>query len=138
MNVDDWEIAIKLPHGDIRWIEDGIVAGLPFEGVVETPELSRQVYEGYVACKEASGWPVAVVVLVDRLGNQTAEVRSYWQKVMTPDVFCCCALVSRSFFARAISSFLIGLRKPAVTTRIFTELGPALEWSRSQVRAQRG
>lgn len=135
MNVNDWKVAVQLPHGDIRWIEDGIVAGLPNEGVVETPELSRKVYEGYQSCVEACGRPVAVIVLVDKLGNQTPEVRAYWQKVMQPDVFCCCALVSQSFFARAISSFLIGLRKPGVPTRIFGELAPAVDWGRQQVRS---
>ncbi len=133
LGLDAWEVAVQLPHGRIYRIRPGIVAGLPDDGVVETPELSKLVYEGYVQCTEETGSPVAVVVLVDRLGNQTPEVRAYWASVMNPDVMRCCALVSRSFFARAISSFLIGLRRPAVPTRIFAELDAAIAWAESQL-----
>jgi len=128
-----WDVAVELPHGFIYRIAPGIVAGLPNEGVVETPELSRLVYEGYTRCAEEQGHPVAVVVLVDRLGSQTPEVRKYWAKVMKPDVLNCCALVSSSFFARAISSFFIGLRKPVVPTRIFADMDKAIGWCNEQI-----
>jgi hypothetical protein len=130
---EDWQVAVELPHGRIYWVQPGVVAGLPDEGVVETPQLSALVYDGYRQCVEEAGHPIAVVVLVDRLGNQTPEVRAYWQGVMTPDVMCCCALVSSSFFARAISSFLMGMRKPAVPTQMFATLDQALAWSSEQL-----
>ncbi len=138
IDVKKWEIAVELPHGFIYRIAPGIVAGLPNEGVVETPELSQLVYDGYCRCAEEYGAPVAVVVLVDRLGNQTPEVRAFWQRVMKPDVLRCCALVSSSFFARAISSFLIGMRKPTVPTRIFSSLDEAVAWSRSTLHTVHG
>jgi hypothetical protein len=131
---DDWQVAVELPHGRIYWIQPSIVAGLPDEGVVETPEQSALVYGGYCQCTEEVGHPVAVVVLVDRLGNQTPEVRAYWQEVMKPDVMRCCALVSSSFFARAISSFLMGMRKPVVPTQMFATLDEALTWSSEQLQ----
>jgi len=137
IDVDKWDVAVELPHGVIYRIQPGIVAGLPNEGVVETPELSKLVYEGYEKCAEEVGHPIAIVVLVDRLGSQTPEVREYWQKVMQPDVLCCAALVSRSFFARAISSFLIGMRKPVVPTRIFSTLDPAIEWANQELKSVR-
>ena len=126
---------MDLPHGFIYSIAPGVVAGLPDEGVVETPELSRLVYEGYQRCAEEAGHPIAIVVLVDRLGSQTPEVREYWQEVMRPDVLGCCALVSSSFFARAISSFFIGLRKPRVPTRSFATLDQAVAWAKRHVGA---
>lgn len=131
--MNDWEVAIQLPHGRIYWIRPGVVAGIPDEGVVETPDQSALVYEGYRECAAEAGHPVAVVVLVDRLGDQTPEVRAFWQEVMQPDVLCCCALVSSSFFARAISSFLMGMRKPVVPTQMFATLDQAVEWSNEQL-----
>ncbi len=129
IDIEAWEVAHPLPHGMLYWIRPGIVAAVPDEGVVETPELSATVYEGYTRCAEELGHPIAIVVLVDRLGNQTPEVREYWQQVMQPDVLACAALVSSSFFARAISSFFIGIRKPVVPTRIFGSLEQAVAWS---------
>ncbi len=137
IDVSRWEVAVQLPHGRIYRIQPGIVAGLPDQGVVETPDLSKLVYEGYTQCADEAGHPIAIVVLVDRLGSQTPEVREYWQQVMKPDVLCCAALVSSSFFARAISSFFIGLRKPIVPTRMFKTLDDALEWSNRQLDAVR-
>ncbi len=134
--MEHWDVAVELPHGRIYTIRPGIVAGIPDEGVVETRELSQKVYEGYVECTRELGHPVAVVVLVDRLGDQTPEVRKYWSEVMTPDVMCCCALVSSSFFARAISSFLIGMRPPPVPTKIFATLDQALAWAEDQLPRQ--
>jgi len=125
----NWEVAHALPHGMLYWIRPGIVAAVPDDGVVETPDLSAKVYAGYTRCAEERGHPIAIVVLVDQLGNQTPEVRAYWQKAMKTDVLACAALVSTSFFARAISSFFIGIRKPAVPTQVFGSLEQAVEWA---------
>ncbi len=130
--IDEWTIAVELPHGTIRWVRPGVVIGLPDDGVVETVEQSRKVYEGYARCAQEQGRPVSVVVLVDRLGNQTPEVRSFWQRAMQPDVVSGCALVSGSFFARAISSFFIGLSKPTVPTKMFATLDDAIAWAEQQ------
>ncbi len=133
IDVQAWDEAHTLPHGKLYWIRPGIVAALPDEGVVETPDLSATVYAGYTRLAQELGHPVAIVVLVDRLGDQTPEVRRYWQQVMKTDVLCCAALVSESFFARAISSFFVGISKPEVPTRIFGTLDRAVEWAETHL-----
>lgn len=135
MDIDtsSWELAEQLPHGALHWIEPGIVAAIPNDGVVETPDLSKLVYEGYGRCADSVGHPVAIVVFVDQLGDQTPEVREYWAKVMQPDVLCAAALVCRSFFARAIGSFFMGIRKPIVPTRMFATLDKAITWSHKRL-----
>ena len=135
MDIDatDWEIAEELPHGMLYWVKPGVVAAIPDDGVVETLDLSQLVYDGYCRCAEKVGHPIGIVVFVDRLGDQTPEVREFWAKVMQPDVLCAVALVCSSFFARAVSSFLMGIRRPVVPTRMFATLEQAVAWSRRQL-----
>ena len=134
MEVDTtgWELAEELPHGTLYWAQPAVVIAVPNDGVVETVELSRAVFEGYSRCARTIGRPIGIVVFVDRLGDQTPEVRDFWVNMIQPDVLCAVAMVCRSFFARAIGSFFMGLRKPVVPTRIFATLEEALAWSGEQ------
>ena len=135
MDIDTtaWKVAVDLPHGVLHWIEPGVVAAIPDDGVVETPDLSQKVYDGYAQCAEELGHPIAIVVFVDRLGDQTPEVREFWAKVMQPDVLCAVALVCSSFFARAVGSFFMGIRRPIVPTRMFATLDQGLAWARKRL-----
>ena len=137
MDIDTsgWEVAEELPHGTLFWIRPGIVAAIPDDGVTETPELSQLVYDGYTRCAETFGRPVAIVVFVDRLQDQTSEVRDFWAQVMGRDVLCAAALVCDSFFARAVGSFFTGIKKPVVPTRMFATLGQATSWSQKRLSA---
>lgn len=130
MNIDTsaWEVAETLPHGSLYWLEPGIVAAVPDDGVAESVELSQQVYDGYARCAEAYGRPVAIVVFVDRLSDQSAEVREFWSNVMHRDVLCVVALVCKSFFARAVAGVFMGIRKPVVPTRMFARVEQAVAW----------
>lgn len=130
-----WELAERLPHGALYWVMPGIIAAIPDDGVVETPDLSRLVYEGYSRCAAAYGKPIGIVVFVDQLGDQTPEVRRFWAEVMQQDVLCAVALVCKSLFARAVGSFFMGLRKPAVPTRMFATLEEALAWLRQRLQS---
>ena len=138
MGIDttSWEVAVDLPHGMLYWIEPGVVAAIPDDGVVETPDLSQKVYDGYTQCAQEYGSPIGIVVFVDHLGDQTPEVREFWAKVMQPDVLCAVALVCSSFFARAVGSFFMGIRRPIVPTRMFATLEQGLAWARKRTAPQ--
>ncbi len=135
IDTSGWEIAVNLPHGKLFWIQPGIVAAIPDDGVVETPALSQLVYDGYTQCAQEFERPVAIVVFVDRLSDQTSEVREFWAKVMGRDVLCSAALVCKSFFARAVGSFFMGIKKPVVPTRMFATLDQAITWSKKRLSA---
>jgi hypothetical protein len=128
MDISAWDVARDLPHGFVYWMKPGVIVGWPDDGVVETVDLSQIVWDAYSECAKEFGRPVGCVVFVDRLGDQTADVRAFWQKIMTPDVLCCCALVSTSFFARAITAFFLGMRPPVVPTKMFGSEEDALAW----------
>jgi len=133
LDTTGWELAEQLPHGKLFWLEPGLVAAVPDDGVIETPELARVVYEGYRRCSQVFGRPIAIVVFVDHLGDQTPEVREFWAKIMQPDVLCATALVCSSFFARAVGAFFMGIRKPVVPTRMFPTLDRAVAWSQQRL-----
>jgi len=130
-----WEHFERLPHGELYWIAPGVMVAVPDEGVVEVVSLSQAVYDGYTRAAASVGHPIAVLVYVDRLGDQTPEVRTFWQNVMHPDVVACVALISSSFFARAISSFFIGISGPKVPTKMLGTEESALLWAKERLAA---
>lgn len=133
IDTSGWEQAVDLPHGALFWLEAGIVAAIPDDGVVETPDLSQLVYDGYAKCAKEYERPIGIVVFVDHLGDQTPEVREFWAKVMQPDVLCAVALVCSSFFARAVASLFMGIRRPTVPTRMFATQEKAVAWARERL-----
>lgn len=139
MNVDTagWELAVKLPHGALYWIEPGVVAAVPDEGTVETPELSQTVWDGYKTCADQYGGPIAALVFVDKLTDQTTEVRRFWASVMTTEVLGACSLVCESFLARAVATLFVRLSPPAVPTRLFPNTESARAWGKERLSQAR-
>jgi hypothetical protein len=131
-----WDLAEKLPHGALYWVARSVIVAVPDDGVVETPELAQLVYDGYTRCAQRAGHPIAIVVFVDRLGDQTPQVRQFWTDVMKPDVLCCVALVCASFFSRALGGFFMGFQPPVVPTKMFATMERAVDWSAVRLAAQ--
>ncbi len=138
MDIDtsEWEIAVELPHGALYWVEPGIVAAIPDDGVVETPYQSKLVYDGYCQCAKTFGSPIGIIVFVDRLKDQTPEVREFWAEVMQPEVLCAVAMVCRSFFSRAVATFFMGIRRPIIPMQLFATFDQALGWAHQRVELQ--
>ena len=93
--------------------------------------------QGIIRGREADGASFGLsdaqelVVDISDLRTMTREARAYFTHKDHEEFLYAVALVVRSLVSRAIGNFFLGLNKPAVPTRLFTDDEDALAWLRT-------
>lgn len=111
---------------------------LPNPGYVQTEDGARASLDEFKRLARERGHRHSLIVLVDRVVSQDAGSRRVWSDHMDPGSFCSLALVTSSMLGRAIGSFFLGLRKPAIPTAMFRGLDEAIAWTAEQNQTRGG
>ncbi len=110
-----------------------VLVAIPRAGYVQSSEGARRSLEELYRIARERGRRLAVLILVDRVVSQDADSRRVWQRGLDPELVCCLGLVGSTLLARAIGSFFIGLQRPAVPTRMLSDIDTALRWAQERL-----
>ncbi|MDA1185566.1 MAG: hypothetical protein O2930_13105 [Acidobacteria bacterium] len=135
--LDQWQEVGRNESARYYLAEEGVIVVLPYEDMVDTETSARAAVKLQIDYWKGAGRPGASVVLVDPVGHQEAGARRVYQREIDPEWHTCVALVTSSFFGRAVASVFLGLARPPVPTTMFVDLDAALSWARQQ-NATRG
>jgi len=61
--------------------------------------------------------------------SQTKECRDYYSSAETAQRYTACAIISTSIIGRVLANFYLGLNKPIIPTRFFTDEYTACIWA---------
>ncbi len=123
----------QIRRGARYWVDDeGIIRGRevysePFEldDAIEAVALIRKLADGRKCC---------LLMDITKLKSMAREARAFFTQPAHTEVLYAVALQIGSPFSRAIGNIFLGLNKPALPLRLFTEEGPALAWLRTFLR----
>ena len=122
------EATIK--RGARFYVDDqGIIRGREADGASFGLSDAQEAIE--VIRELAAGRKCGLVVDISDLRTMTREARAYFTHKDHEEFLYAVALVVRSLVSRAIGNFFLGLNKPAVPTRLFTDDEDALAWLRT-------
>jgi hypothetical protein len=121
--------------GSYRRLAKDILLAVPRSGYVQVEGDARRSLDEMNRIAREVGRRQALVVLVDHVRSQDAGSRRVWQREMDRDLVCCLALVTQSLLGRAVASFFVGLRRPAVPTKLFATVDEAVPWCMQQLEA---
>lgn len=139
MNVDTtgWTLIEEGSTGPYYWIQPGIVAGIPYDQTRATLEQSTETHAAFVRFTAAAGFPIGLVAVMDRFGDVSEEVTSFWLERFKPDLVSAIALVTNTLFGQAVSALLLGPRQPPVPIQVFNSPEPAITWMQARVETWR-
>jgi hypothetical protein len=109
------------------WLDArGIVRGVTKAGAVYTRE---DAVEAIRAHRElVAGKQSALLVDISALRSMAREARAYFTAPEHADLFFAVAIVVKSPLGRAVGNFFIGLNRPLMPTRLFTDEADAEAW----------
>lgn len=117
---------------------EGVIVVVPDCDCVDDEDTARQSIRFQRDFWRAQDSPGVAVVLMDRIANQTKGARRVYQDRGGMERIAGFALVSSSAFGRAVASVFMGLTRPPVPTRMFSDLPAALTWARARCVEARG
>ena len=122
---DEWYETLT---GRLRLREDGIIESRSKYGTVETLESAKQ---NLVAIQTLSRGQLPRRLLLDFAGllSMKAEAREFWTE--NPNVALAVdklAILISSHISQVLGNVLIGLTRPAMPVRLFTDEAQALAW----------
>lgn len=135
IDVSAWRPVSTTDNATLYEIEPGILAIVPHEGAVDTAETAAQSVEAQHAHWRAARRRGGAVVFMDRVRDSQAGARRVYGELPDPRWITGYALVGGTVFGRAVASVFIGLSKPSRPTRMFGDLGSALDWLRGLEQA---
>jgi hypothetical protein len=111
------------------WMDaDGIVHGETKAGATYT---RTDAVEAIKAHRELAGGKTrALLVDISALRSMERDARSYFTAPEHTDLFYAVAIVVKSPLGKAVGNFFLGLNKPIMPTRLFTEEAAAEAWIR--------
>lgn len=80
------------------------------------------------------GHPLPFLMDIRKARGITREARSMFASAEAATLFAATALLVGSPLSRALGNFFLGLNKPQMPTRLFTDEAEALAWLRSSPR----
>ena len=119
---------VKLRTGTF-WKEDGILRGECFEGAEENLEDAKE--QIVVQRKMIDDRPLPFLMDIRRVKSLSREARAYFAGAESAEVFRATALLVSSPLSRAVGNFFLGLNRPQMPTRLFTNDEDAMAWLRS-------
>jgi hypothetical protein len=108
------------------WKDAGILRGECFEAAEETLEDAQDQVERQRAMLD--GRPLPFLMDIRRVRSLSREARTFFASATAAEVFAATALLVRSPLSRAVGNFFLGLNKPSMPTRLFTDETEALAW----------
>jgi hypothetical protein len=126
----------QIRRGARYWVDqDGIIRGR--EVFSATFELSDAVEALALIRKLADGSKRCLLMDISKLKAMAREARAFFTQPAHTEVLHAVALQIGSPFSRAIGNIFLGLNRPAVPIRLFTDEEPALAWLRTFLRTER-
>jgi hypothetical protein len=132
MSVPDtsgWPFVGETSNSRYYLIEPDVLAALPAAGSADDLATARENVGFQNAYFRTAGHPGVVVVFFDNLVSQDKDARRIYQQEPDLTVLRGVALVGGSLLSRAIGSFFLGLSKPRIALKMFSELAEALAWA---------
>lgn len=113
------------------WMDD---QGIVHAEIKAGAQLVREDAEEVIAtiAELAGGTPRPVLVDMSKARGMDRGARMYFAGAETARHESAAALIVKSPLTRALGNFFMGLNKPLVPTRLFSEETEALEWLRSR------
>jgi hypothetical protein len=107
-----------------------IMIVVPREGTMDTARDAQENAAYFHEYARSFGKPCGSVVIMTNMLAQEPEARRAYQNI-DPKLIFAAGLVVESALSRALSSFFIGLSRPAVPTKLFDNVESAIEWLRT-------
>ena len=118
--------AIKSATG-YTWLDDkGIVFAIAEPHDVHS--LEHAVENHRIIAEIAGGVRRPFVINMTHVKSMSREARAFYAGPVPAENITACAIITDSNIGKIVANFFIGLTKPSVPTRMFTEYEPALEW----------
>lgn len=114
------------------WKQDGILYGLAGDGVTATADDAREQFEHQRTM--LVGHPLPFLMDIRKARGISRDARSMFASAEAAQLFAATALLVGSPLSRALGNFFLGLNKPQMPTRLFTDEVEALAWLREAGR----
>jgi hypothetical protein len=115
------------------WREGDILRGQAADGAEESLDDAKEQVAAQAKMLDG-GKPLPFLMDIRRARSLSREARSYFAGEESAVVFAATALLVSSPLSRAIGNFFLGLNKPKMQTRLFTDENEALTWLRGLVK----
>ena len=127
---DRWHEVGRTDNAVIYLADDRVLVVVPNCDTQDDDATARQSLEFQRAFWARRGSSGAAVILMDRVLVQTREARLVYETEPDLSRIDGFALVTSSPFGRALASVFMGLRRPPVPTRMFSDVNSAIDWAR--------
>lgn len=109
-------------------LDDDVLIAIPHEGSKDTGASARSNRDAQVRYFQEKGKRGGIAIFFDRMTSQDKDARKVYE--VMDDVLTCSALIGGSMLTRAMFSFFLGLARPRVPVKLFSDLESALPWIR--------
>lgn len=122
---------VTLSCGKFWLDESGILRGVAHDGVENTLEQARE----QIALQRTMGGgrPRPLLMDIRAVRSLSREARAYYASPVAAEVISATALLIASPLSRALGNFFLGLNKPHMPTRLFTDEAEAMAWLREHL-----
>src|SRR3954462_67131 len=134
---EQWTLLGRTYNTHYYLLSDDILIVFPDKGLTDDGSSAQVNVDFQSAYARMLGRRCCVVVLLASLTSQDSDARRIYAAGMQPSLFYAAALIVTSPLPRAIGSFYLGLRRPAVPTKLFESIEDAAPWLATQRRAPR-
>ena len=114
------------------WKQDGVLYGLANEGVTASAEDAREQFD--IQRPMLEGHPLPFLMDIRKARGISREARYMFASAEAAQIFARTALLIGSPLSRVLGNFFLGLNKPQMPTRLFTDEAEALAWLREAKR----
>ena len=135
-NISDWPPVGESLNTRYFLIEEHVIAALPSPGAKDDAASARSNVDFQNAWFAKNGAGV-VVVYFDNMVSQDKTARAVYQTQPDLDIFLGTALVGGTLLSRAMASFFMGLSRPRVPVKMFSNTDDALVWARERIKEKR-
>ncbi|MCO4763463.1 MAG: hypothetical protein KC502_18240 [Myxococcales bacterium] len=135
-DVSSWEHFASTDNAELYQVELGVLAVVPHDASHDTADTARQSVEAQHTFLRERGQRGGTIVFMDAVLKQDAAARAVYREFPDPAFIAGFALVGSTAFGRAVASVFLGLSRPPVPTRMFSDARTASRWLRTQLEAQ--
>jgi hypothetical protein len=120
----------EFAHKNARfWLdEEGFLCGEGFEGAEHTLDLAMVEYANITA----TGKRYFHLMDISKIRSMSRDALAHYAGPKGLEMFFAMALVVGSPLSRVLGNFFLGLKKPLLPTRLFSNLEDARAWLREQ------
>ncbi len=108
------------------YASDDLLVAIPREGSKDNGESALSNRESQASFFRELGRKGGVVIFFDRMTSQDKDARRVYERM--DDVLTGTAMVGGSALTRAMISFFLGIARPRVPVKLFSEFEDAVAW----------